>query len=485
MIARLKNINEILEIESETRLNYMVGQKIKETNLLQYIQPRVKGALMQTLLFLARPWLKRTIAVSERQKRGKVQYFVYAGTGNQMKSLEGCVQALSKRGERFEFMIPEKLISETALKELCTPYRCNVFDFLVSNLVLFKRYVRLYSLLSDMPQSMRDKHFEGFLHPYLYIAFFLRVLGESKPEFVVVSNDHNVDTRCLVAVAHFLGIKTVYMQHASVVPLFPALRFTYAFLDGEKSMRVYEQCEKNSPGDIASYQKPQVFLSGQKKTLTGNESKGDNLVGVAVNMLDPIEGILSLVRRLQISNIPVLLRWHPGQKKIDVERIYAEFGSDSLVQLSDPGKQHVARFLDRIHTMIAGNSSIHLEAALMGVRTIYFEIVPPSTPDYYGYVREKVSTHARSVNELLDMLVNDNVDREDGREEAIRHYSETYGTPWYGKEGELVAETLHRISKGQGVDSIYDRVEKSSVFGNAYGLSYSPKRTAGYIDNNN
>ncbi len=471
MFDRLNDLNKILEIEPETRLNYLVGQKIGEIKHLQDSQPRIKGELMQTLLFLARPWLKRTIAVSIGPKRGEVQYFVYAGTGNQMKSLEGCVKAMSKRGERFEFMIPEKLISETAVKELCSMFRFNVVDLALANLVLIKRYVRLRKRLLDMPQNMRDKHFEGFLHPYLFIVFFLRVLTESKPKFVVVSNDHNVDTRSLVAVAHFLGIKTVYMQHASVSPLFPALRFTYAFLDGEKSMRVYEKCEKNSPGDIASYQKPQVFLSGQKKTLTGNESKGDNLVGVAVNMLDPIEGILSLVRRLQISNIPVLLRWHPGQKKIDVERIYAEFGSDSLVQLSDPGKQHVARFLDRIHTMIAGNSSIHLEAALMGVRTIYFEIVPPSTPDYYGYVREKVSTHARSVNELLDMLVNGNVDREEGREGAIRHYSETYGTPWYGKEGELVAETLHRISTGQGVESIYDRVEKSGVFGDAYGIN--------------
>jgi len=238
-------------------------------------------------------------------------------------------------------------------------------------------------------------------------------------------------------------------------------------------MRIYEECEKNSPGDIASYQKPQVFLSGQKKILTEDKSERGSIVGVAVNMLDPIDGILSLVRRLQISNIPVLLRWHPGQKKIDVERIYAEFGSDSLVQLSDPGKQHVARFLDSIHSMIAGNSSIHLEAALMGVRTIYFEIVPPSTSDYYGYVREKVSTHARSVNELIEMLRINQVDSEEARDEAIRHYSETYGTPWYGKEGELVAETLHRISTGQAVDSIYDRVEKSSVFGDAYGLSYS------------
>jgi len=470
---RIADLKKIFSVVSERDLHYLVGHKISDIKHLHDAQPsKAKGVFMGFIWFLIRPWIKDKPSFVFHEDRARAsKYFVYAGTGNQKKSLDGFVDAVTRRGESFHYVVQNELISDSDDDAFCAPFSLSAADVIVSQLIAVVRFKRLIRLLAYLPLKIRDNHYRAFLGVYSYLAYFLRVLRSVNPDFVVLSNDHSPGPRSLVAVANYLGIKTVYMQHASVSPLFPALRFSFAFLDGEKSMRIYEQCEKNWPADVAEYQKPRVYMSGQKKVLISHQNKQEQYVGLAVNTLDPIENIVSLVRKLQVNDIPLLLRWHPSQAIRDVERLFAEFEGDSLVQLSNPEKHHVAVFLGRIHTMIAGNSSIHLEAAIMGVKTIYYEIVPPSMPDYYGYVKEKISRHARSVEELLDMIRNDGPDVVEGREAAIKHYSETYGTPWYGKEGELVAETLHRIGTGQELDSLYDRVDTSSVFGDVYGIN--------------
>ena len=471
MLRRISEIRNILRIEPEWCLHYLAGQKSAELKHLHDVAPsRLKGPLLKTFWFVVRPWLKEKELWSQSSPMEKAKYFVYACTGNQMKSLIGFVEALSEKGESCQFLSQDKLIAEHAVEEHCVPYAKTVSDVAVSRVVAVLGFLRLNRGLSYLPDKIRDGQYFSFLSAYEYLAVFLRILREVRPEYVVVSNDHSPGPRCLVAAAHYLGIKTVYMQHASVTFLFPALRFTYAFLDGEKSLLTYEVCEVNWPAGVSGYPKPQVFLSGQKKQLINSDAVSDTMIGVAVSPRDPVDGIFSLVRELRGADLPILLRWHPGQSVTDVERIYAEFESDPLVKLSDPVKEHVAGFLYRIHTMIAGNSSIHLEAAVMGRRTIYFEIVPSAMPDYYGYVKEKISLHARSVEELLALLENDDLHNEEERREAIRHYSETYDTPWCGREGALVAETLQRIGTAQEVGTMYQRTLHSSVFGTVHGL---------------
>jgi len=471
MLRRISEIRKILRIEPEWCLHYLVGQKVSELKHLQDVRPgRLRGRFLKTLWFIVRPWLKENISWSQSSPLEKAKYYVYAGTGNQMKALIGFVEALHEKGERCQFLSTDQLISEHAVEKYCVPYGRTVSDVFVSQVVAVLRFLTLNRGLSYLPTKIKAGHYTSFLSVYGDLAVFLRTLSEVRPEYVVVSNDHSPGPRCLVAAARYLGIKTVYMQHASVSSLFPALRFTYAFLDGEKSLRTYEACEVNWPGGVSGYPKPQVFLSGQKKQLIYSDAVSDAVIGVAVNTLDPVDGIFSLVHVLRRADFPILLRWHPGQSVTDIARIYAEFEGDPLVQLSDPLREHVAGFLDRIHTMIAGNSSIHLEAALMGRRTIYFEIVPPATPDYYGYVKEKISVHARSVEELLSMLCNDESHNEEERGESIRHYSETYGTLWNGMEGELVAETLQLIGAGQDIESMYERTLNSGAFGPVHGL---------------
>ena len=58
-----------------------------------------------------------------------------------------------------------------------------------------------------------------------------------------MSNDHSPANRALLLVAKSKGIKTVYMQHASVSNLFPVLDFDYSFLDGVNAYNIYKEIE--------------------------------------------------------------------------------------------------------------------------------------------------------------------------------------------------------------------------------------------------
>src|SRR5690606_16705276 len=101
-----------------------------------------------------------------------------------------------------------------------------------------------------------DHHLDRYLLTYGYFRASLEVLGRLGPKLLLLSNDHNMETRTLEHAASRLGIRTAYVQHASVAHGFPPLAFNLAFLDGLDAARKYDQ-----PG----YARSQVFLTGIPK----------------------------------------------------------------------------------------------------------------------------------------------------------------------------------------------------------------------------
>src|SRR5690606_2893843 len=108
----------------------------------------------------------------------------------------------------------------------------------------------------------------------------------------------------LVSLARNLDIKTVYMQHASVSCLFPALNFDYAFLDGESAYETYLQCEGNRSAHDCMLRDRKVIFSGQKKELSRSRlSPRPKVVGLAVNVLDINEDIAHFVKKLAFHGV--------------------------------------------------------------------------------------------------------------------------------------------------------------------------------------
>ncbi|MCC5879124.1 MAG: hypothetical protein JJU03_04435, partial [Idiomarina sp.] len=356
-----KAISEILDNEPEEWLAYMHGQQISKLPHLLEKGPKYKGLLVQIIKYLRSLFSSVDIWSDESIKKSP-KFIVYAGTKNQLDSLASTVTSLINHEEDVVMIVDEKLVGRNELIEKYTPYRLKPVDVYRAIVLLLIRGRALRKRLKVIHRKSLDWHFSWFCSVYPAVAYFYRVLKESEPRCVVIANDHSATNRCLLAAAHYLKIKTVYLQHASVSPIFPALRVNYAFLDGEAALKIYRLCEPNQPTSNSLSPMPAIFLSGQKKIINKMKVFPHDKVGLAINSLDKPQAVIALVYFLIREGLNVVLRWHPAHLKKDIDLYLQEFELQSAVFFSDPTREPVSFFLSKINYMIAGNSSIHLEA---------------------------------------------------------------------------------------------------------------------------
>lgn len=438
-----KSIRKVLRDEPEIWLAYLHGQQLDNLKHLTESKPRYRGLPVQLLKFSYilmrtwRPFNSNNISQDE-------SYFVFAGTSNQIDSLDSTVEVLKEKGATVTAISNRSLLDRQQRKERYVPLVFNSTDILKTMFLTVIRTPFLYDELRKLHPQAVSYWFADFCFIYAYLVYFQRVLLKTQPTFVITANDHNVANRCLLAVAHQLDIKTVYLQHASVSKFFPALRVNYAFLDGQSALDVYKQCEDNQPNTDRRVPSPKIFLSGQKKSIIKAKLKNSEKIGVALNTLDSIDLVIKFVTQLTDLSYLIVLRWHPGQTKSDIEKIRNAFENDHRVILSIPNDSRVGDFLACISWLVSGNSSIHLEAALANVIPIYYEFSPSKNYDYYGYIKSGLALEVSSVAELHSVLRNKSYDEKSLRD-SIRYYSSTYQTIWEGKEGYLVVEVLESL----------------------------------------
>lgn len=447
MFKWYRSIKEILREEPETWLNYLKSYQLNNMFHLLNNKPRSSGLALQlfkipyqTILLIKPPFSNLN------QKTEKCDFYVFAGTANQLSSVDSLVGSLRSKKQIVKATTFKTLLDNDFIKNDYTVFHLNYLDIFKSLIITISFAPRLYSQLTNLHPKANEYWFAEFCLVYNYLVYFERVLNNTSPEFVITANDHSIQNRCLLAVAHKLNIKTVYIQHASVSPLFPALRVDYAFLDGQSALEIYKQCESNLPISSNHLPIPKIFLSGQKKKIIKSRLKETmeiKKVGIAFNSLDVIDDIIILIKSLIDKNIKLIVRWHPAQNKQDIIKITAYIKNLKGVFISDPKHESVGDFLAKINLLIAGNSSIHLEAALANVLPIYFEVSKANKPDYYGYVKSGLAINAKNITEIRKILDLDSYKLKSKIQEAsIRYYSSTYKTEWEGKEGELVAECL-------------------------------------------
>lgn len=442
-----KDINAILKQEPETWLAYIYGQQLENLPHLIRRKPRVRGLLLRTGAFGL--FLIRHFRLTQREKlKGRADYLFFSGTANQMSSLNGAATYLTDHGARVIEISQKQLLKNDKLRSRYKSVDYTFTDVLKSLILFVCRGPSLYTSLKKKNAASINNYFNSFCSVYAHLVYFHRVLQLVSPSFVVTANDHSPSNRSLLAVAHYLGIKTVYVQHASVSSIFPALRVDYAFLDGQCAVDIYKRCESNQPSTLREMPIPKIVLSGQKKKITRTKIKKESVVGVALNALDDTELAVRLIEDLIGLGLELKVRWHPGQPKADIKKYVSILGGRSKVQLSNPENESISDFMASIRWLVAGNSSIHLEAALAGVLPIYYEQSPSDKPDYYGYVKHGLSMCATSPRQIVE-IVSKNIEGGAPDVEAVRYYSSTYCTEWEGREDELAAISLMDLAKGK------------------------------------
>lgn len=434
------DIQEILSRESEVWLAYNPGQNLDRIPHLTSVKPRFIGKLFRIVNLVL--WVVRQTKFKAKPNISATERYdclVFSDSANQMTALDGTIDALRDSGSRVLAIANSKYLDRPERNNRYVEYRLGLTQTFRGVVLLVLRWpVLMRSLKFKNPLALRW-YLDTFCASYFHLVYFYELLREVQPGYVVTSNDHNVPNRCMLAVAHYLEIKTVYLQHASVGKLFPALRVNYAFLDGQSAFETYQACEANHPGGLWDAPRPKIFLTGQKKNIHRVDSRANSFIGVAVNPLDDPSMVLRTVILLTQAGYQVSLRWHPAQPEVSVQQYRNALKGASQVILSDPKEDPVEEYLERLRYLVAGNTSLILEAAVAGVCPLYFEYQPAAKPDVYGFVEQGLARHIHSSDELLESIQQDRLRI---NEKAVQHYSATFDTEWEGREGELVATYL-------------------------------------------
>lgn len=430
-------MQRLLEKESELYLNYLYGMPFEEFFFLQE-QVRFGGIFFRLLIFI-----RYVLAHIRFKSIGSrpTEILCFAESVNQMASLSSTVEGLEKLGIPYILFYSPKLEQKVKdFKSICQ-FWITPLDAAAALFLAVRRIFILKDLLQakGLGASYRNR-LDMFLRSYLFLVWADRVLVSCKPRLVIVANDHNVSTRSLRLVSEAKRIATAYMQHASVMHRFPPLEFDYAFLDGDRALEAYIRCDLETERKLRDCT---VFLTGEKKGSSELRMRDSSFAfGIGTNQLDDFPVVKKIVDLVTGSGLQCVLRTHPNQQEAFLQRLHQEIRQNPRLSWSNSGLESVSSFFQRINVLVAGDTSLHLEAVLSGLATYYAALSPnPEFFDYYGYVGSGL---CRLLPEDFFQYSRDQILRMAKREgrtiEAARSYSATYGTQWENREGDLVAD---------------------------------------------
>ena len=299
--------------------------------------------------------------------------------------------------------------------------------------------IKLYKKSNKEDKALILKYFTRLLTTYGLYEIAGEMLDKYKVKVLVLANDHNDINRCLIFNALERGIKTVYVQHASVKKGFPRLDFTYSFLDGKESLEKYF---------YAGRPKGEIYLSGgvrfdflYDKIVKRNYDV--KKIGVAINMLDDFEKVKKLCLFLKNNNYnDLILRPHPRYQHLNTEWLIK-----NNIAISNPKEESSFDFISKIDFMISNESAIHLDASIMYCPTVLFNISNNIILDDYNFVKNNLVKLANTEDELLKFIKNPREVMP--TKETLQYYNASSNTHLEGKLGSTIARFLELVCQGK------------------------------------
>ncbi len=309
--------------------------------------------------------------------------------------------------------------------------------------------IKLYKKSDKEDKALILKYFTRLLTTYGLYEIAGEMLDKYKVKVLVLANDHNDINRCLIFNALERGIKTVYVQHASVKKGFPRLDFTYSFLDGKESLEKYF---------YAGLPKGEVYLSGgvrfdflYDKIVKRNYDV--KKIGVAINMLDDFYKVKKLCLFLKNNNYhDLILRPHPRYQHLNTEWLIK-----NNIAISNPKEESSFDFISKIDFMISNESAIHLDASIMYCPTVLFNMSDNKVLDDYNFVKNALVKLANTDEELLNFIKNPKDVMP--TKETLQYYNASSNSHLEGKLGITIAHFLELLCQ-----------EKENQFDREYGF---------------
>ena len=315
-----------------------------------------------------------------------------------------------------------QLPTEDCIK-LKLPYH---FLYLVRNIPTFCKL-----LYHDKPtRRCWDAAFKAMGLYESSIAF----LKKHQPRCITFSNDHVLEARAMMLAAKALKVPTFYIQHACVRNDFPPLKFSCSFLEGQDALDKYSKSGKVE-GQVKLVGVPRIepYLPQRRKHTAINK------IAVCSNLLDSITAIEEVIDVLKTTfpNLQLTYRPHPNDKR--------EVNVDAAVLMSNSKKVNPFEFLLGQDLVIAGNTSIHYEAAMLNVLSIAYKFDKDGkTEDMYGFVRNGLVKEMETPESLIKYLKKA-CDNPAVSSQNATYYNAVLNTKNEGKSKEIVLKAIQNL----------------------------------------
>ncbi|PSR52451.1 hypothetical protein AHMF7605_02380 [Adhaeribacter arboris] len=294
-------------------------------------------------------------------------------------------------------------------------------------------YYKFLPLLWGLYQLKGKRALRFFDLIYSAIGYYelsVNYLKKYRPRAIIFANDHNTDPRALLLAAKEVGIPTIYLQHASVSTNFPPLSFDLSLLEGQDSLNKYRVCGPVL-GKVELIGMPKADKYLQNKNLRTSITS----LAVCANIMDETDLIKQLLTQLtrEFPDKNISFRPHPSDRRnfLFIHQI------SSRIQFSNAKVEPAFDFLLKQDVIIAADSSIHLEAVMLNILSIYYRLEKSNfVQDYYGYVRHHLVEKAENVDKVLAIIRTHEHNRPQVSGRA-RYYNAVLGTEYEGRSHEL------------------------------------------------
>ena len=431
---KLKDILNYNFVQSSSDLNYFK---------LMNVQPRnnvFRGVLLMFKGILS--WFLKDILQYKRliiPKNNGV--FVYETINNYqaMKNIKENIKYtvwLGKNGPqvKYGYIIPRSIINLISLF-----FTFRVFYFLINS----KGYTK---------KSL--KHFFSiYLETYGVYYVVKMYFNIIKPKFIALSNPHEIVP---LAFTHFCKkrkIPTFFITHGTIDVSTGALPFDYSFFPGRDILSKYS----NYNDHISSI----VFLLGNpqfdKYISDINKNKNVKRICFASNLVDDVNLVSKLLKFITkiFPEIIVTLRPHPAESLFYYNSetrhdYYYKLANELEIYFSDPYKENVFDCLKKNDVIIACDSGILLDAALLNVYPIYFDYRKIKR-DKCGFVRNGLADYINDESNLVTLIKKLSQKKKNIRSRA-KYYCTTIDTKYDGRSTELAVNIINQAVQNGEID---------------------------------
>jgi len=271
-----------------------------------------------------------------------------------------------------------------------------------------------------------------------WVEAFREIIEVYRPKAIVFSNDHSIIPRALFLTAKEYRVPTFYVQHATIAKEMPPLEYDLSLLEGADAFDKYSLKGIKGQVQLIGIPRFDAYVSRRRaeyaETLT--------CIGIAFNTVDSFVKVIQIVKAIKDSrpDIQIILRGHPKDRR-DFESGLVEIMH--LVTFSDSRTESPFDFILRCDLLIAGDSSIHLEAKMLNVESVFYDLASDGSTihDLYGYRKNNLIKSTTSLPELIEFI------HEPAFEQGVstKYYNDALGTAHEGRSSAYAIESINQF----------------------------------------